>query len=375
MNVTLFDDKTRANLLPLSYTKPVSHLRVGALKIIEKWEKSFGFSCSVFCEEYLMEKFGSKVSGEYIAINSSVLPDKSLVEKIKNLALGEGFKQGDKIIAYKSIETIENTSAIKFSEIEVSSINQLWDLFLLNTREIIKDADLLKLNVKSQLEGNTIIGMGKIYAGENLVAQGVFFNTTDGPIIIGNNVIIMEGSMLRGPLAICDGAVIKMGAKIYGGTTIGPKCTVGGEIKNSVFMGFSNKGHDGYLGNSVIGEWCNLGADTNCSNMKNTLGEINVWSIAQNKAVNSGQTFCGIFMGDYTRTAISRCLNTGLVIGIASNIFDSAKKYVPSFSWGDNEKAEIEKIHLSNNRLAQLKNEVYSEADQKILNHLYDILS
>ncbi|MCX6182270.1 MAG: putative sugar nucleotidyl transferase [Bacteroidetes bacterium] len=379
MNVILFDDTTRDNLLPLTYTKPLSHLRLGALKIIEKWEKRLDVSCSVYCAEYLMEKYGTKVSGEYIAINSSVLPDLQLVEKIKKLSLGQGFKQGDKIIAYKSKETIGDIAKINFSEIKVTSINHLWDLFLLNPSEILKDVDLVgqKLRVISQKwEGNFVIGDGEIYVGENVHAQGVSFNTSEGPIVIGNNVTIMEGALLRGPLAIGDGAVIKMGAKIYGGSTIGPKCTVGGEIKNAVFQGFSNKGHDGYIGNSVIGVWCNMGADTNCSNMKNTLGEIKVWSIAQNKAVNSGQTFCGIFMADYVRTAIGTRLNTGSILGVAANVFENAPvvNYMPSFSWGEHDKAKLDKIHLSNGRLAKLKNEEYSEADQKILNHLYEIL-
>ncbi|MFM7022137.1 MAG: putative sugar nucleotidyl transferase [Flavobacteriales bacterium] len=374
MKVILFDDSTWDNLLPLTHTKPVSHVRIGAFKVIEKWERRMELPCIVQCKDYLLKKFGQEYSGEAIYVNSSVLPDEELVRKIKSLENNQGYRCGEKIVAYKG-----HFSEIEFTDLEgFSQLNHLWDIFLLNSQEINRDTELVDRKYKvGKWEGNFILGKGMIYAGENVAAQGVSFNTSEGPIIIGKNVTIMEGSLLRGPLAIGDGAVIKMGAKIYGGTTIGPKCTVGGEIKNSVFTAYSNKGHDGYIGNSVIGEWCNLGADTNCSNMKNTLGEIKVWSIGKNKMVNSHQIFCGVFMGDYVRTGISSRLNTGVVIDVACNVIqnDPVRKYLPAFSWGEMNNADLEKVQLSNVRLAELKKEVYSSDDQAILQHLYATLS
>jgi UDP-N-acetylglucosamine diphosphorylase/glucosamine-1-phosphate N-acetyltransferase len=333
MSIILFDDETLENLKPLTLNKSVSDLRIGIFTIEEKWNK------------YLNDI--------EVTINSSFLPDEKLVQQIKDLKADEALYFNDVLIAFKS-----NLFSKRIQVVEVCKINHLWDLFLLNASEIKKDILLIKEESK-----NIKIG------------QAVVLNEEDGPIYVGNNVTIMDGALLRGPIALCDGAVVKMGAKIYGGTTIGVKCTVGGEIKNSILQGYSNKAHDGYLGNSVIGEWCNLGADTNCSNMKNTMGEIKVWNYKVKDFINSGQQFCGVFMGDYTKTAISTKLNSGTSIGLACNIFqtDFSAKYVPSFSWGD-EKFELEGLHRMNERMKELKGEEYSVQERQIVEGLNNLL-
>lgn len=330
MGIILFDDETHENLKPLTLNKSVSDLRIGIFTIEEKWNK------------YL--------NAENVTINSSFLPDAQLVSKIKALKDDEALYYHDVLIAFKS-----NLFSKRVQVDEVTKINHLWDLFLQNATEIKKD--ILLINEESK---------------NVKIAQGVILNDEDGPIYIGNNVTIMDGALLRGPIALCDGAVVKMGAKIYGGTTVGVKCTVGGEIKNSILQGYSNKAHDGYLGNSVIGEWCNLGADTNCSNMKNTMGEIKVWNYKSKEFINSGQQFCGIFMGDYSKTAISTKLNSGTSIGMACNIFqaDFPNKYVPSFTWGE-ERFELETLHRMNERMKLLKGEEYSIEERKFIESLF----
>ncbi len=369
MKIILFDDQTWDHLLPLTFTKPVSALRVGIFTIKEKWEKYLGEECEVECRDYLKEKFSNSSFSlstslrgtpkqTHICINSSVLPNTDLIQQIFALSDEEILIDNNKIIAFKSSHAINDVLASKASfktiNCKAVSISNLWDLSLLNPSEIIKDLSLIKeksINVK--------------------IAPSAILNEEDGPIYIGNNVTIMDGAMLRGPIAFCDGVVVKMGAKIYGGTTIGPKCTVGGEIKNSIFQGYSNKSHDGYLGNSVIGEWCNLGADTNCSNMKNTLGNIKVWSYSHNDFIDSGQRFCGVFVADYCKTAISTRLNSGTSVGIASNIFQERfpNKYIPNFSW-ENEKFEIETVHRMNERMFGLKEEKYTDQHKKIVESL-----
>lgn len=329
MNFSFFNDNSIHQLKPLTLSRSVEDLRVGIFTIKEKWQKRLG-----------------DVS---VNINSSVLPDDALIEKIKALQENQSLYLGEKCIAYKN-QDIERNQVDS-----VVCINHLWDLFLLNPSEIKKDFELIEGESKK-------VKIGK----------GVVINEDEGPVYIGNNVTIMDGALLRGPIALCDGAVVKMGAKIYGGTTVGPKSTVGGEIKNSIIQGFSNKAHDGYLGNSVIGEWCNLGADTNCSNMKNTMGEIKVWNYATQQLENSKQQFCGVFMGDYTKTAIGTRINSGTSIGVACNIIqaDFPPKYVPSFSWGD-EKFEIETLHRMNERMKKLKGEVYTSKEKNILEALF----
>jgi len=381
MNAILFDDDTRDNFLPLTATKALSDLRLGIFTLREKWERYFHLPFAVRTSDYLQEKYAPAQEGFYLAVNSSVLPTAALREKIKALLPEQGLRCGDCIVAFKSKQAIDNVLnceiLIDFMELEtVERIEHLWDLFLKNAAQINSDVAVLyckKANAL-QLASCFVYGGDAVYFGEGVQAQGVFFNCTDGPVVIDDGAVLMEGAMLRGPVYIGKDSTVKMGAKIYGGTSIGAKCTVGGEIKNSIFNDCSNKGHDGYMGNSVLGSFCNLGADTNASNMKNTLGEIMVWNMNFSEMQGSTQNFCGVFMGDYCRTAISTRLTCGTVIGVACHIFEhgAVPVFLPSFSYGLNAQMKMDHLHHANSRFAALKGEKYSAAEKNILNHLFE---
>lgn len=252
-------------------------------------------------------------------------------------------------------------------------LNDPWDILLHNAETIISDYQVISHGrVSGRLSAsNNLIAPQNIFVEEGARAEYCTINAAAGPVYIGRNVEIMEGTIIRGPVAICDGAVIKMGAKIYGGTTIGPNCIVGGEIKNSIFIGNSNKAHDGYLGDSIIGEWCNIGAGTNNSNVKNTAGDVKVWNNAKKEFTVVGKK-AGILMGDYTRCAINTSFNTGTVIGVCCNIFAPGfqAKYITDFSW-EIERYELEKAFRDIDNWKQLKGEHITEEEKNILTYLY----
>jgi UDP-N-acetylglucosamine diphosphorylase/glucosamine-1-phosphate N-acetyltransferase len=381
MNAILFDDDTRDNFLPLTATKALSDLRLGIFNLREKWEKYLHLPFAVRTSDYLQEKYGPAPEGFYLAVNSSVLPSIVLREKIKALLPEQGLRCGECIVAFKSKQAIDNVLnceiLIDFIELEtVERIEHLWDLFLKNGAQIKSDLAVQhgKKASAQELASCFVCGGDAVYFGEGVQLQGVFLNCTEGPIYIDDRATVMEGAMLRGPIYIGKDSTVKMGAKIYGGSTIGEKCTVGGEIKNSIFNDCSNKGHDGYLGNSVLGSFCNLGADTNASNMKNTLGEIKVWNMKSGEKQGSGQNFCGVFMGDYCRTAISTRLTCGTLVGVACHIFEHnpVPVFLPSFSYGVNAQMKMDQLHLANSRFAALKGEKYGTSEKNILNHLYE---
>ncbi|MGC6470255.1 MAG: GlmU family protein [Flavobacteriales bacterium] len=337
MNFILFDDN-RTNLLPLSYTKPVSHLRVGILCIYEKWELFLSKKVSFSTENYLNEKYPIKLSKENYWINGSICPNQQLIDNILSLKQNQSLKKGHLLIAYRS----NNEEDIPQETIEFESdclqITRLWEIFQFNEQCIVSDFKLLtKGRISAPLSStNQVVNSDLIFIEEGAKVEHSILNASSGPIYIGKGAEIMEGCLIRGPLAMCDHSVLKMGTKLYGATTLGPYCKVGGEVSNSVFMGYSNKGHDGFLGNSVIGEWCNLGADTNNSNLKNNYAEVKLWNYASERFENSGLQFCGLIMGDHSKCSINTMFNTGTVIGVSSNIFGSGfpRNFVPSFSWG-----------------------------------------
>lgn len=348
VNIILFDDEQREFLLPLTLTKPVGELRVGILKIREKWEKSLDGSASYITQGYLDEKFPIHITTSNFVINGSVLPSKELVTLINQLEYNEALLQDGNLIAAKlsdsqfellmNNEEIEELQGFEVGETPFVKINYLWDIFKSNDVAIVQDFELLTKGRKSVAikKSNTVIGEGDIFIEKGAVVEGVIMNASNGPIYIGKDALVMEGSMLRGPIAICDHAVVKMGAKIYGATTIGKSCRAGGEIKNCVIMDYSNKGHEGYLGNSVLGEWVNMGADSNCSNLKNNYTEVKLWAYPEERFIKSGLQFCGLIMGDHSKCGINTMFNTGTVIGVSCNIFgsDFVRNFVPSFSWG-----------------------------------------
>lgn len=342
MNYILFDGPSRNNLLPFTFTRPVADIRVGILTIREKWELFLGFTTTTVTEDYLSEKYPMVEMEQNIMINSSYLPNFELAEMVKALEENQAIFKGDDVIAFFTKEAQEDIDfnlydAIEFNDDPIK-IEHPWDIFLKNGEAITEDFELLTKNKKSQPipSSNNVIRPENIFIEEGAQLEFTTLNASSGPIYIGKNSEIMEGSLIRGPFALCDNAIVKMGAKIYGPTTIGPHSKVGGEVTNSVIFGYSNKGHDGYLGNSVIGEWCNLGADTNVSNLKNNYAEVRLWNYTTEGFVKTDLQFCGLMMGDHSKCGINTMFNTGTVVGVSANIFGSGfpRNFIASFSWG-----------------------------------------
>lgn len=346
MNLILFDDKSRINLKPLTYTRPACELRVGILTIKEKWEKMLNISCSYLTAEYLQKKFPCKQEGENLLINGGIIPTKSLIENISSLEMGEALIKEDIIIGVKlrkeDIKSFRPDSAEDLPRKEytgdITKIMYPNDLFSYNKQCISSDYELLTEGRESQELSKTvnIIGEHPVFLEKGARAEFCTLNTTEGPVYIGEDAEIMEGSLVRGPLAMCEHSVLKMGAKVYGATTLGPHCKCGGELNNVVFTGYSNKAHDGFLGNAVIGEWCNIGADTNNSNLKNTYDQVKLWDYETKRFRRTGLQFCGLIMGDHSKFGINTMINTGTVVGVGCNIFgsDFPRNFLPSFSWG-----------------------------------------
>ncbi len=346
MNYILFDDKSWDNLLPLTFTKPTCEVRAGILTIKEKWEKLLNAKLSYLTKEYLQKKYTLNIDTDNILINGSLVPDSNLIEQVHNLKINEAIVKNNKILIVKlekkdvagfDFNTIDKYTNKEYSE-DVVEIIWPWDIFRLNEENIKSDFDLLTKGRDSALLSNTnnVIGLENIFIEEGAKIEFATLNASTGPIYIGKDAEIMENSVIRGPFALCDHSVVKMAAKIYGPTTVGPHSKVGGEINNSVIFGYSNKAHDGFLGNSVIGEWCNLGADTNNSNLKNNYTEVRLWNYESKRFIKTGLQFCGLIMGDHSKCAINTMFNTGTVVGVNANIFGEGfpRNFIPSFSWG-----------------------------------------
>lgn len=342
MNYILFDGEVRKALLPFTFTRPVADIRVGILTIREKWETYLGYTTTTVTEEYLEAKYPMVEVEQNIMINSAFLPTERLVELIQSLKPKQAVGYQDDIVAFFTEEEQED---INFEEYEILDFTEplikianKWDIFQQNDGAIRQDYALLTEDRISEPIPATVqvIGSEHVFIEEGAVLNFVTLNATTGPIYIGKNTEIMEGSVIRGPFALCEGAQVKMGTKIYGATTIGPECRVGGEVSNSVMFGYSNKGHDGFLGNSVLGEWCNLGADTNNSNLKNNYTAVKLWNYEMEAYESTGLQFCGLMMGDHSKSGINTMFNTGTVVGVACSIFggDFPKTYLPSFTWG-----------------------------------------
>ena len=333
MKLNLFESESIANLYPLTLTRPAADLRVGILTIAEKWQKHLGASAFGFeTRDHLSQKF-TLLENPDLYINGHLLPNKPLVESISKLTDGQALYHNKVLLAAKG----HIAHNIEFSG-DISLIERPYHIFKLNHQEILADYELITAGRTSAniSNSNTVFGKHTVFLEEGASMECATLNTNDGPIYIGKNAEIMEGSIVRGPLAMCEGAKLKLGTKVYGATTLGPYCNVGGEVNNIVMHGYSNKGHDGFLGNAVLGEWCNIGADTNCSNLKNTYDEVKVWNYATSKFERSGQQFCGLIMGDHSKCGINTMFNTGTVVGVACNLFGAGfpRQFVPDFSWG-----------------------------------------
>ena len=342
MNYILFDGTVRNALLPFTFTRPVADIRIGILTIREKWEKYLGSTTTTLTEEYLSDKYPMVEMEQNIMINASFLPNDILSEMVSNLESNQAIFKGDNIIAF---HTTENQEEIDFDAYEILEYEQdcltvenIWDIFSKNDAAIREDFELLTENRKSQPipKSVNVIGHENIFIEDGAKLEFVTLNASTGPIYIGANSEIMEGSVIRGPFALCEFGRVKLAAKIYGATTVGPHSVIGGEVNNSVLFGYSNKGHDGFLGNSVLGEWCNIGADSNNSNLKNNYEEVKLWSYETENFAKTGLQFCGLMMGDHSKCGINTMFNTGTVVGVSTNIFGSGfpRNFVPSFSWG-----------------------------------------
>lgn len=341
MNYILFDGEHRDALLPFTYTRPVADIRIGILTIREKWELSLGATTTTVTEDYLSDKYPMVEMEQNVMINASYLPSKVLVTQIKNLKENQAIYDGDTMVAFFSLEDQEidvNSLEVLQSEEPPLKVETTWDIFSKNGAAIQADFNLITAERTSASipEKTVVFNPEAIFIEEGAKLPLCVLNATDGPIYIGKNSEIMEGSMVRGPFALCEGSTLKMGTKIYGPTTVGPHSKVGGEVNNSVFFGYANKAHDGFLGNSVIGEWCNLGADTNNSNLKNNYAEVRLWSYETESFAKTGLQFCGLMMGDHSKCGINTMFNTGTVVGVSANIFGSGfpRNFIPSFSWG-----------------------------------------
>ena len=401
MNLILFDDVFSDNLLPLTYTRPVSEIRIGIMTIKEKWEKALVKNASYATKDYLSAKFKINIAEDNLLINGSVCPDSILIKEISELSYNQKLIDNEKLIAIKIkgnelgkyIEKSDGSLKSQLSYILQKSdkekvlsksskitINNLWDIFSKNGLALEEDFKVLTKGRESKIlnKSNQVIGGGSVFVEDGVKAECAVFNTSSGSIYLGKDSEVMEGSLIRGPFALCEHSGLKLGTKIYGPTTVGPYSKVGGEVNNSVIFGYSNKGHDGFLGNSVIGEWCNLGADTNNSNLKNNYGEVQLWNYNEEKYINTKLQFCGLIMGDHSKCGINTMFNTGTVVGVNANIFGAGfpDKHIPSFSWGGAagfESYEPKKAFEVAERVYERRNKIFDQQEKEILSHVFSL--
>src|SRR5690554_1473221 len=383
MNYILFDGTVRNALLPFTFTRPVADIRVGILTIREKWEKYLGYTTTTLTEEYLMEKYPMVEMEENIMINASFFPNAILVEMVTNLEKNQAIIAGGEIIAFYSNDTQEDIDFDAYDLIDYEGdllrIENTWDIFAKNDAAIREDFELLTEDRFSQPipKSVNVIAPENIFIEEGAKLEFVTLNASTGPIYIGKNAEIMEGSVIRGPFALCEEAQVKLATKVYGATTVGPHSRIGGEVNNSVLFGYSNKGHDGFLGNSVLGEWCNIGADSNNSNLKNNYEEVKLWSYETERFEKTGLQFCGLMMGDHSKCGINTMFNTGTVIGVSANIFGAGfpRNYIPNFTWGGAQgtQAYLPKKAFETARVVMSRRSVeFSESDEAILTHIFN---
>lgn len=385
-NLVLFDNG-HVDLLPLTFTRPVAELRIGILTITQKWERFLGVKASFYTQDYLRAKFPLELGSDNLLISGNMVPEELLVAQIKKLELGEGLKWEGEVVCVR----LSHADSVRFLDGEVDfvsirsidaepiTIRRPYDIFRLNGVALEIDyVQITKGRKSAPLSAtNRVIAPENIFVEEGAVVECAILNASTGPIYIGVETEIMEGSIVRGPFALCEHAGLKMGAKIYGPTTIGPHSKVGGEVNNSVIIGYSNKGHDGFLGNSVLGEWCNLGADTNNSNLKNNYEEVKLWSYREKRFAKTGLQFCGLIMGDHSKCGINTMFNTGTVVGVSANIFGSGfpRNYIPSFSWGGAAGITdytVSKALQTAEKVMARRGIELSVVDRDILTHIHD---
>ena len=374
MNIILFDGEQRGNLLPLTFTKPVGALRMGILTFKERWEMLLKGEVSYYTQDYLKGKFIPQVKEDNLFVNPSFFPSKELVIALQNLGLNEVLNYNGKTVAFRSSEFKEliGLNSVEFTA-DLIEIAYPWNIFTHNFHAIEFDFNLLTNGRISQpiSETNRVLHPERIFLEEGAKVEFAILNATEGPIYVGKDAEIMEGSMVRGGLALCEHAKINMGTKVYSGCTVGPYCKVGGELNNAILMAYSNKGHDGFLGNAVIGEWCNLGADTNNSNLKNNYSEVKQWNYPTGRFIKTGLQFCGLIMGDYSKSAINTQFNTGTVVGVSANIFQGGfpPNIIQHFSWGGAKDAPVfslDRAYEAAEKMMERRKVPFTEEDKKI---------
>ena len=385
MAIILFDGNAHQTLLPLTFTRPVADLRIGILTIAEKWGKYLKSDFSFHTQPYLSIKFPAKIEADNIFINGAVCPDEQLLEAIDKLAIGYTLKYNNQLIAVKLTEgdakKFDPSSAfgaVVSYDSEPVMLKYPEDIFRKNDAELRKDFKLLtKGRTSASISStNTIIG-ADFFAEEGAIADCSTFNTTNGPIYLDKKTEVWEGTHIRGAFALHNNSQVKMGTKIYGATTIGPYCRVGGEINNAVVWGYSSKGHEGYLGNAVVGEWCNIGADSNNSNLKNNYAEVKLWDYTTQRFRKTGLQFCGLIMSDHSKCAINTMFNTGTVAGIGANIFGAGfpRNFIPDFSWGGPqgyEEYSLKRMFETTEKVfARRDHRVFDQAEQDILSEVF----
>ncbi|MCA0426032.1 MAG: GlmU family protein [Bacteroidetes bacterium] len=389
MNIILFDPKEiRGNLLPFTYTRPVAKIRCGILNLDEKWEQRFpDASISYLTQDYLSTKFKTNSSAWNILINGALFATDELANIISGLENGAAIKHQNHLLAAH----VQENELAKFDETawlekaketniqNLQLIERPYDIFSKNGIAIEEDFQLITKNRTSLPipEGNQVVCPERIFIEEGAKVNFSILNASTGPIYIGKNAEIMEGCKVRGPFALCEDGGLKMDAKIYGPTTVGPHCKVGGEVNNAVFFAYSNKGHDGFVGNAVIGEWVNMGADTNNSNLKNTYDEVKLWNYPRQRFEKTGLTFCGLMMADHAKCGINTMFNTGTVVGVGANIFGAGfpRNYVPDFSWGGAQGFEtfiLSKFYKTAEAMCKRRNIEFDDTDKAIYKSIFE---
>jgi len=389
LNLIFFDDENRDHLLPLTYTRPIAELRAGMLTIREKWCRLLNGRASYLTAEYLSEKYPFRIDDDNFIINGNLLPNEKLVRMIQQLDTNEALLHNGELLAARmdqeqlsqltEAQSQDEIRGYEIDDVPFRQITRLWHLFEFAGEEIPKDIALVTSGRRSAPlpDGNQYFG-NDIFIEEGAKVKGAILNAETGPIYLGPHTEIMEGSVIRGPFGILHGTVVKMASKIYGPTAAGPECRLGGEINNVIFQGFSNKGHDGFLGNAVIGEWCNIGADTNNSNLKNNYEEVKLWQYPSGRFEKTGLQFCGLIMGDHTKCGINTMFNTGTVAGVSANIFGEGfpRNFIPSFAWGGHsgfQTFQIEKALDTARAMMGRRAQELPKEDEAILRHIFEV--
>ncbi len=383
MNYILFDGAVRNALLPFTFTRPVADIRIGILTIREKWERYLGTTTTTITEEYLSEKYPMVELEQNVMINAAYCPNPELVELVTNLEPMQAVVKGEDIIAFYSEISQDEVDFDQYELIDFEgdalTVEHTWDIFQKNDRAIREDFELLTEDRYSEPipKSVNVIAPENVFIEEGAKLEFVTLNASTGPIYIGKDAEIMEGSVIRGPFALGDHAQVKLATKIYGASTVGPHCRVGGEVNNSVMFAYSNKGHDGFLGNSVLGEWCNMGADSNNSNLKNNYESVKLWDYETERFVNTGLQFCGLMMGDHSKCGINTMFNTGTVVGVSANIFGAGfpRNYIPNFTWGGAQgtQAYLPKKAFETAKIVMSRRDIeFTEQDAAILQYVFD---